>query len=204
MWPIHLAFVLFIRYSFPPWLYVILLHFSHVRSIWTETFCYRHEKKILCSTYLIFIYICVYIHVWMCVCMYVLWTLYITHILHVTAFHFNKHSRLLSNAVCDTLTSVTIKLPNTLLDVKFSCFNFHENRSAVLESYACRWTGRERDRLYSEMWTQLQKNEMQSERISLNGNLHWPCWRSAYVRRFGNARVKRSVAFGYTAKRLLK
>jgi len=54
--------------------------------------------------------------------------------LHATALQFNKHSRLLSSAVCDTLISVTIKLPNSLLDLKFSCFNIHENRSAVLES----------------------------------------------------------------------
>lgn len=76
--------------------------------------------------------------------MSILWTLYITHILHVTALYFDKHSRLPSNAVCVTLTSVTIKHPNSLLDVKFSCFNFHESRSAVLESYAYRWAGRAR------------------------------------------------------------
>ena len=40
----------------------------------------------------------------MCVCITsVLWTLYIIHMLHVTALHFDKHSRLPSNAVCDTL-----------------------------------------------------------------------------------------------------
>jgi len=97
------------------------------------------------------------------VCMYsgcIMDVIHNPYILHVTALHFNKHSRLPSNAFCDTLTSVTLKLPNSLLDVKFSCFNFHENRSAVLESYTYRWAGRQHGRLSSEMRTPLQKNEM--------------------------------------------
>jgi hypothetical protein len=72
----------------------------------------------MCSTYQILIHVRVYIHV----CIYIIslfWTLYVTYVLHSTVLHFNKPSRLPSDAVCDILTSVTIKLPNSLLDVKF-------------------------------------------------------------------------------------
>jgi len=50
--------------------------------------------------------VCIYIHThthtYECVYVCLLRTLHITHILHVTALHFNKYSRLPSSAVCDT------------------------------------------------------------------------------------------------------
>jgi hypothetical protein len=55
MWPIRLTFLslLYVGYSFPSWLCVILLHFPHDRSSWTSTsfFSTAFQKFLIISSF---------------------------------------------------------------------------------------------------------------------------------------------------------